>query len=313
MMRREMVLNDSSVHAPSASRECVCNWLHDVAVGIAELQQRQVVGGECRLRKPVHETLCQPGFTLWDALVRLRQRHREESNFLAGLLTKTPLLAGVDAETESRYLGCEGLSLTSGEGAPLLLCAIMDSVAVGLPSEAVWDKDRVTVEFQELLPDASWREAVEDIDNLTRSVHANLIFERHQERLTEATDAASLWAKRRQIFPALVFGPGVEENLQKESRNLHTIIRKLIALDHVAAAWTEGPRPDWPGLVTDESDTVHRSSRLLARRRFHAQDGTTQLFTWHARFGGGGRIHLRFEGRTRKVEIGYIGRKLRVA
>lgn len=313
MMRREMVLNDSSVQAPNASRERVSHWLQDVAAGIAELQRKQVVGNECRLCKPIYETTCQPGFTLWDALVWLRESHREESNFLAGLLTKTPLLEGVGAETESRYWGCEGLSLGPGEGDPLLLCAIMGSVAVGLPSEDVWDKDRVTVEFQELLADESWVGAVQEIDNLTRSVHANPIFQRHQERFAQAPDAASLWTRRREIFPALAFGPGVEENLKREARNLSTITGKLIALDQAAAAWKEGPAPDWPSLVTDESNTVHQSPRLLAHRRFRSEDGTTQLFTWHARFGGGGRIHLRFEVGTRRVEIGYVGRKLRVA
>lgn len=306
-MRREMVLNDSSVRAPNVSRQCVCDWLQDLAAGIAELQKRHVVGNECRLRKPVHETVCQPGFTLWDALERLRRNHREESNFLAGLLTKTPLLQGIAAKTENRYWGCEGLSLPHGQGDPLLLCAIAGSVAVGLPSREVWDKSQIAVEFQELLPDESWLYCVEEIDNLTRSLHANPIFQRHQERLAEVTDAASLWAKRGQIFSALVFGPGVEDNLRKETNNLPTITRKLIALDRVVAAWNEGPAPDWPSLVTDESNKVRGSPKLLEQRRFRSQNGTIQLFTWHARFGNHGRIHLRFDGSTREVEIGYIG------
>ena len=313
-MRREMVLNQASVHAPSASRECIFDWLRDLATGIAELQQAQVVGSQCRMCKPLHDTVCQQGFSLWEALLGLRRLHREESNFLAGLLNKTPLLEGIDAETESRYWGCEGLPLTPVEGDPLLLCAIMDLVAVGLPSAPVWDKDRVTVQFKELLPDESWGDAVEEIDNLTRGVHANLILRRHQQRwLSQATDAVSLWEMRDRIFPALAFGLGVEDDLKKEAQNLGTIIRKLIALDNAASAWEDGAAPNWPIRVTDESESVHQNRRLLAHRRFRSQNGTTQVFTWHARFGSGGRIHLRFDSTTRRVEIGYIGRHLPLA
>ena len=313
MMRREMVLNQASVHAPSASRDCVSHWLRDLAAGVAELQQTQVVGSQCRMCKTLYETVCQPGFTLWDALVGLGRSHREEFRFLAGLLNKAPLLEGVDAESTSRYWGCEGLSLTSSEGDPLLLCAIMDSVAVGLPSGEVWDKDRVTVQFKELLPDGSWGDAVEEIDNLTRAVHANPIFQRHQQRMTQAADPVSLWTERERMFPALAFGPEVEDNLKKEAKNLSTIIGKLIALNRVTGAWEEGPAPDWPSLVTNESDKVRQNPRLLAHRRFRSGDGTTQVFTWHARFGSLGRIHLRFDSNTRNVEIGYIGRHLPLA
>lgn len=305
-----MVLNHASVHAPNVSRERVSSWLRDVAAGIAELQQTRVVGSQCRMCKPLHETSCQPGHTLWDALKALRGSHREESNFLAGLLNKTPLLEGVDAHTRSRYWGCEGLSLTPVEGDPLLLCAIMGSVAVGLPSEEVWDKHRLVVQFKELLPDESWLDAVEEIDNLTRALHAKPIFERHQERLTEVMDPASLWAKRNDIFPALSFGLGVEEDLRKEAGNLHTIIGKLIALNRATAAWEQGPAPDWPVLVTDESNAVQQNRRLMAHRRFRSRDGTMRFFTWHARFGSGGRIHLRLDSSAQRVEIGYVGRHL---
>ena len=42
-------------------------------------------------------------------------------------------------------------------------------------------------------------------------------------------------------------------------------------------------------------------------RRFKSVNGEPMLFAWHARFGRGARIHLRFDARTRQIEIGYIG------
>ena len=99
----------------------------------------------------------------------------------------------------------------------------------------------------------------------------------------------------------------------EEENNLPTIIGKLVALERAAAAWETGPAPDWPIQVSDGSSRVHDNPKLLDCRRFPSQDGTTRLFTWHARFGSGGRIHLRFDASTRRVEIGYIGPHLPLA
>ena len=46
---------------------------------------------------------------------------------------------------------------------------------------------------------------------------------------------------------------------------------------------------------------------LHEARRFRSGGGTRVLFEWHARFGSAARIHLRFDARTREIEIGYIG------
>ena len=49
------------------------------------------------------------------------------------------------------------------------------------------------------------------------------------------------------------------------------------------------------------------NERLREARRFKSVNGEPMLFAWHARFGRGARIHLRFDARTRQIEIGYIG------
>ena len=48
----------------------------------------------------------------------------------------------------------------------------------------------------------------------------------------------------------------------------------------------------------------------MRARRFRSQRGQRETFEWHARFGGSGRIHLRFDAVAREVEVGYIGPKL---
>ena len=61
--------------------------------------------------------------------------------------------------------------------------------------------------------------------------------------------------------------------------------------------------------VTPESQSVrdYKKGKLLEARRFRAASGERVLFEWHARFGGGARIHLRFDARVREIEIGYVG------
>ena len=71
-----------------------------------------------------------------------------------------------------------------------------------------------------------------------------------------------------------------------------------------------GATPRWKCNVTPESDSVMNNATLRESRRFGSHYGTRELFEWHARFGSGGRIHLRFNPHAREVEIGYIGQHL---
>ena len=304
---RQMVLNHASVYAPNARLEDVLAWLADLAEGIAELVSRRVVESAWRMCNALELTPCLTDYSLADAIWKMQASgHREASRYLLRLATKTPLLSEVTKEIESRFWGCETQSLPAEQGKPLLLCAIADCVAVGLPSNCTWDRDQLTVEFDELLPDESLKRVSEDIDNLTRSIHANAIQRRHSERLAWGSDPESLWANREQAFPSLQFGPGVERNLKDQATDLTTIVGKLVQLDRAAEAWKvkKGAAPSWPIMVTDEASL---KPQHLQKRSFLSQQGTHKLFTWHARFGSGGRIHLRFDATTQEVEIGYIG------
>ena len=223
------------------------------------------------------------------------------------LSTKSPLLHKIGEDSADRFLRCEEKTLLQEDGAPLLLCAITDAIAVSLPSERVWDHDRLTVDFQELRPDGSFGEEEETVDNLARSSHGGAILQRHRERLPPPRDAAGLWQQRTQLFPHLTFGPDVEQCVELHAGLLPTIVNRLKDLDAAAAAWHDGAAPPWTCKVTPESDRVMDNPKFREARRFRSGDGTRVLFEWHARFGNGGRIHLRFDASVRKVEIGYVG------
>ena len=310
MNMREMVLNHASVLVPNASRDEVTDWLRDLAAGMGRLVAGKVVRIGLRSRGHMHETFCSPGYSLYQAYQDLRRSgYREEYRFLVGLSIKAPLLHDVEECLEGRFRACEERTLPPGDGEPLVLCAIADWIAIGFPSAPIWDRDRITVRFNELLPDGTIEEASEEIDQLTRPAHAGSISDRHRERLLTGSDPGTLWENRETVFPHLVFGPDVEGNLKDQAYLFSTIVGKLKDLDRSAREWrdVDDRAPPWKTKVTPESTVKMKNRSFREARRFRSHGGTRETFEWHARFGDGGRIHLRFGPDSRKVEIGYIG------
>ena len=307
---REMILNHASLFAPDSDRSSISAWLQDVASGMGQLVSDRVVQKSLRMNQGLHDTRCLPEYSLHDACQGLRvQGCREEFLFLVRLASKVPLLSEADEDVKDRFLVCEEQTLPQGDGEPLVYCAIVDGIAVGFPSKPVWDRDRITVRFNELLPDGSIQESSEEVDQLTRAAHGGPIYDRHRARIRAGSNPATLWENREEIFPNLVFGPGVEANLQDYANLFQTILGKLVALDRSAGEWKvkRGPEPPWQIEVTAESERVMKDPRLRDARMFPSYLGTRKMFQWHAGFGNGRRIHLRFDAQSREVEIGYIG------
>lgn len=304
-----MVLNHASL-ASAGQRETV-ERLPEVADGMASLVRDGVARAILRMCRPTHDIYSRDGRSLHDAYLQLRRGARDQFVFLMSLSTKAPLDDQLGPEIRDRFLLCEAKALPAEDGAPLVLCALSDAISISVPSERVWDQDRIRVQFQELLPDASFSQAEEEIDNLARADHAGSILQRHLGRLQhECSDAVDLWRRRGQMFPHLLFGPDVEEQLPELNAGwLRTLVRRLSDLDKAAEEWpdTGGAAPRWRTLVTPESERVMNNPTLREARRFRASNGEQVLFHWHARFGSGARIHLRFDARTYEIEIGYIG------
>lgn len=303
---REMVLNHASLGSPD--QHTAVGWLKEVTVGMTMLVRDEIAEPTLRMRQSHAEILCLSNWSLWDALQELRKGGaRDEHLFFARLTSKVPLLCDIDHEVADRFRACEATTLPPEDGEPLVLCAITDDIAVGFPSAPVWDCDQLTIHFDELLPDGSIGEASEIIDNLTRSAHVQPICERHRAGLRDQfTTAAALWNGKEQAFPNLIFGPEVEGHLSSLN-DLQVVVKRLASLNESASEWRGGPMPTWKSKVTPESQSVMDDPRLREARRFRSHRGTRELFEWHARFGSGGRIHLRFDPSSLEVEIGYIG------
>ncbi len=302
---REMVLHHASVRAPD--RGTAVRWLQDVSTGMAELvhNENKVAQSSLRMSRPLQEVDCLPGYSLFDAYQDVRRGGaRDTYAFLIRLSAKVPLLSEVGVDVKDRFLACEAQQLPPEDGEPLVFCALTDGIAVGFPSEPAWDADRLSVSFNELLPDGSLEPHSETIDNLTRSVHARPICARHRAVLQDQSPAV-LWERRDDVFPHLTFGPDVKP----PPEFLGVIVKRFAELDESAAEWhtVGGAAPRWKCKVTPESDRLMKNKKLREARRFRSRRGTRELFEWHAWVRRGMRIHLRFDADTKEVEIGYVG------
>lgn len=217
---REMVLNHASLSL-GGSRETVC-WLGGMARGMAVLVRAAVVKQVLRTERAATEIRSLRGWSLFDGYQSLRQAGlRDEYAFLLRLTSKTPLLADLAEDIKGRFLACEARecetrTLAAREGEPLVLCAVNHGVAVSFPSESVWDRDQLTVRFNELLPNGELGEAEENIDNLARPGHAEAILDRHRRALSrDCSSGVELWVHRRQLYPHLLFGPDVEAQIRR--------------------------------------------------------------------------------------------------
>ena len=309
---REMILNHASVAAFHSDRVRASECLRDVVGGMRQLVVRGVVGATLRTARYWTDVWCEQGhYSLGDVLRELQRQHREEHSYFVRLATKSPFLAEIDQGTRDRSALCEERTLSEEEGQPLILSVLLDGVLIGFPSEVRWDCDHFDVEFFELLPDETFSSNSEEVDQLTRFVHADPICARHRSRIEAevGNDPRRLWENRQDIFSHLQFGPDVEQNLVDEANHLPVIVKKLKSLDQAGKEWTEigGAAPPWKTKVTLESTRVMSDQTLRNRRYFRSSSGSQELFQRHARFGGGGRIHLRLINETRIIEIGYIG------
>ena len=310
---RKFVLNHASFKCAGWHR--VVEFLPHLVHGMMKLVSAGIAKKSLTMCRFPFEIFIQDDHSLDQAFREcIGQGWRDESLFLMRMSSKYPLYAGLDSDVVERLPLCETCNFSGDDGGPLLVCVMTDSIAVSIPSNPRWDVGRLMVEFRELLSDGSWDCVSEEVDNLAGVAYAGPIIERSRQRMRRhCFDALDLWRRRAQIFPHLLFGPDVSDHLSKLNRGwLPTLLNRLVELDETARDWrlVRGSSPHWKCKVTRESRPTMNRPSLRKRRLFRSVSGQSRLFEWHARFGSGGRIHLRFDSQSQEIEVGYIGKHL---
>ena len=207
MTIRQMVLNHTSI--VDCDPDQASEWLKDLALGMRELIVTRVSSLNQGLRMTEEGTAAYYSLLYGDADNRRKTSTREEIEFLAGLAAKVPLLEDDDFELEDRFSRCQEKSLPPEDGAPLLFCVFTKGIAVGFPSDGIWDCDEIAVNYYELLPNDVMEESCEVIDNLTRSAHAEPIYQRYLVTLRQVSSPDVFWDAREEAFQKLKFIPEV--------------------------------------------------------------------------------------------------------
>lgn len=253
----EMVLNEASFAKPASSLAVILPLLADVARGMASLAKSGRVVRVLRLRNPLHEIICAPHTSLYDAMCSLlHTRQREEAQFLMQLSQKLPLLQDLPESVVDRFRACEAIQIDPALGEPLVICAHTAAVAVSLPLDPPWDRDQLTIEFIELQPNGAIEKVTEAIDNLARFHHSALILDRHRAICMQQLTLESFWQLRETVFPRLKFGLDVDDQIRGINPGLFaTVVNRLEDIHQAANDWKErgGAVPPWRCRVTAES------------------------------------------------------------
>ena len=223
---RQMVLNHASIVDSDPGH--ASDWLRDIALGMREL----IATGVSSLNQGIR--MSEPGSAAFYSMLYgesdplKKSETREEIEFLGGLAAMVPLLKDADDDLKDRLSRCQEKSLSSEDGHPLLFCVFTEGIAVGFPSDRIWDCDQVTVRFDELIPEDAIEESSETIDNLTRSIHAKLIHERHMTDQRQETNPNAFWDAREEAFRNLKFIPEVGGQLTNLNSPAWTKVSKAL-------------------------------------------------------------------------------------
>lgn len=307
---REMIFNDASLAPNSWNATAATAAIVDIAQAMTLLVTEAGVTKGLRLSREISEIIIYGSCSLYDLLVKSRglSAGREEIQFWLSLATKYPLYQELPVHVKDRFLGCSPAATPIGNHEGLLLCAIQSGVAISLPTDIAWQSDQLSVHFTEMLPDGSVVDAVENIDNIAGIVQAEKVVARHDTGRFSRATAANFWLIKEKLFPALLFGIGVEKNIADIGENqFATIMGCLQDLNRSAETWSKDTPLKWRRKVTAESGSLMANKKLRETRCFKNRLGQSQLYEWHARYGSAGRIHLYADPVDFSVEVGYIG------
>jgi hypothetical protein len=240
----------------------------------------------------------------------------ELKRFFRTVTSKAPLLVDVAAEVVDRSLGSEyrhGGHLCHGLGA----AALLDGLALSLPSERAWGTGWISISEERLLESATLQSDSIEVRN---SDAPATVARNHREWLatpeTPVTDGADLWRRRAELFPSLDLCARVEEDLATIRRGdplLIQIADRLSILQRYFRDWNGTFDKDAIGTkVTPDSGAA--LEQHADQRRFLCPDGQTRQFSWHARMTPGAwRLYFYPDPSSLRAWIGYIGHHLRTA
>ena len=236
---------------------------------------------------------------------------RDARFFLLQLTTKAPYCQDHAAledrvrGVECRFSGCAALGLG--------VAHLLDTLAVSLASDPIWDAWQLWLQCEELREGAEIACSTEQVHHACFPDHVirNALW--IKERLRgDVRSGRELWERRDELLPSLQFCDSVKHQLEELIPLLvPAVARHLFALDSYCRDWTAGGfnPSEIPLTISMESEPTLAQYGL--ERTFTCPDGVSRLFNWHSKGTPGPfRIHFVPAGPGELI-IGYVGRHLR--
>jgi hypothetical protein len=188
-------------------------------------------------------------------------------------------------------------------GIDALICAAMNFILIGLRRSDLWRFDAMGF--------VSGSD-VYLFDHVAEPSHAQAIRARRLAGLRDELTPRSFWSMRARVFPSLLFGLDVKNQIEKFSTTLLPLLFKRLAeLDERSTRWRQSEADRFPDGATEISgETARTMNRYADDRRFRGHDGVMRTFEDHMWIDRTHRIHLVRNTIQKTVEIGYVGRHL---
>ncbi len=223
-----------------------------------------------------------------------------------------------DAETKKlgfdfKYDGAtaEGLGFAS----------LLESIAVSLDNEECWRQSEINVDIEEIVELEDDIKIVPSSRSIKHASHPNhLDIHRDWVQLerfaTGVQNGIYVLSKTEDWFPNLIFLDSTKtqvEEMVAGTPQLRQVVNKLFELENYCREWTIGgfDKDRLASKATPESASVRSDSRLRSMRIFRLPNGNDEFFEWHLRLTPDEwRLFFLPDPATRKIYVGYIGRKL---
>jgi len=309
---REAVLNSACLASCFVNLDEAAKSAADLERGFVTLVRAGHLLYQLRMHAASSEILVAPNTTLHDVFRELCRKGPDTGRFLMRLLTKYPVEDDVSDEELGALLE---LDVAGHPGCySLLLCwHSPDRICATLSPEPMWRVSPLEITAHKL-GNPELDRAIRPVRNFFSLDSASALIAEFNGELFSTIQPPELWQRREELFPGLDFAPSVEGNLK--GLGLAIFRQALFRLKELCAASTEwkatgAPVPKYLSKVTGESVTTMQ--QFGRERIFRSCSGEDELFELHARLQDGHRLHFREVPGMKRLEIGYVGRHLRIA
>lgn len=291
MLLRGLALLDAGSEVLPSLRLNIDPWLQPL---VAEPLREPITLGQ--LAHSFYETRDHDLAAFFDSLNRsIPSDHALDEVSVDAILRLDPQYAAPGYE--------QTLGSVQAAGVDALICAAMNFTLVGLLRSQLWNFDRMgfVCGSQAYL-----------FDHLAEPTHAEAINARRIEALRSELTARTFWSLKGSVFPHLLFGLDVREQLKKFSTVLMPLMFKRLAeLDARAMIWRTSPSELFPEGTTEiKKESLQTMKRYGSDRSFRGHDGMRRTFEDHLWIERSHRMHLFLNPKDKSVEIGYVGKHL---